>query len=899
MLSDAVFDAFSSNLVAEGQVHKDNREGNKRLYSYMQCSENRTFRDLLKNLGLRMMGEPVIEPENLERYRLLLATMVQKYQLKEPVRLDLESRLAFTEAYSGQRRGESEARRLYAKSVDLQLRSLGMKEKNEPAEATLQKGSFLPKILQAYAHDVGPDAAKDDELRRGLTKAEALHAKVLAGYDAQIKQFKEKALHLVLIDTTRRVAEGLQQASAPMREGASQVAQIVPSPVLSTFGCSHVAQATRASAQIEGASSAMAQADGVMAEVEGLSDLDASPIEKIRHFDNGIRAMQLELALTQVHLGDLDGAERRLSATEPFGAALDYNRFVSPVISYEWYVSARLALARGNKAAAKAAYDRAIDYLYLAPRSRWRLYESSTSLLAEAAVMALQDGSALEALHYSDLARQVNAGSPSLYHFLPSDELERRVAALNAEFRELREQARAEAERLNQAGDFEFVDKRLDRRLKLSIRAAESPIAPLFVGLVQILPWLESGRMNAFVRQMEVLAALWENRASARYRAAFLTEEAKRSLGTFELGGDDAWGKEALTSMFKGPASGSAKTPAEVEVAQRAIPADTTLLSLWLAPESLIVVVADRARAEGRALPLRENGLMMLAEDVDLGSEAAQKDLHSKIIQPVEALLKERVVILTDGPLRRMPLATLRSAASDAYFGDAHILRYLPSLNYLMHPPRPASRRKPRSVVLAPWDVVRGRPLEQAKVEAQAVRKRFPGKMLTSQKVTRRSVGTHLGGAPVLHFAGHAVVEQNLPDFTRMIVGDGESGAEGFFVHDIKATPLDDVRLAVLSACTTGAGPKITGQGFSSLSAAFLFSGAEAVVSSIERVDDDQTRILMGHFYEGLSRGMAKDEALREAQQRVRAMSAGQKGWSTSGWAAFALSGDPRPIFRR
>lgn len=72
--------------------------------------------------------------------------------------------------------------------------------------------------------------------------------------------------------------------------------------------------------------------------------------------------------------------------------------------------------------------------------------------------------------------------------------------------------------------------------------------------------------------------------------------------------------------------------------------------------------------------------------------------------------------------------------------------------------------------------------------------------------------------------------------------------------------------LVVLSACETGLGAWNPGDGSKSLAKAFIESGTGAVVYSLWNMNDISTQKIMGYFYQYLSKGQAKDEALRNAK---------------------------------
>jgi len=88
---------------------------------------------------------------------------------------------------------------------------------------------------------------------------------------------------------------------------------------------------------------------------------------------------------------------------------------------------------------------------------------------------------------------------------------------------------------------------------------------------------------------------------------------------------------------------------------------------------------------------------------------------------------------------------------------------------------------------------------------------------------------------------------------------------------EVSGLDLSRTELVVLSACETGLGWTMQGEGMLGLQRAFQAAGARAVVSSLWPVDDAATQALMGRFYGNLwEKKLGKLEALREAQLWMR-----------------------------
>ena len=96
--------------------------------------------------------------------------------------------------------------------------------------------------------------------------------------------------------------------------------------------------------------------------------------------------------------------------------------------------------------------------------------------------------------------------------------------------------------------------------------------------------------------------------------------------------------------------------------------------------------------------------------------------------------------------------------------------------------------------------------------------------------------------------------------------------------------------LVVLSACESGMGQNIKGEGMVGLTRGFMYAGAQRVAVSLWNVDDEETSVLMQKFYQKiLQQKLAPAADLRAAQMEMMQ----QEKWiSPYYWAAFTLQGE-------
>ena len=146
-----------------------------------------------------------------------------------------------------------------------------------------------------------------------------------------------------------------------------------------------------------------------------------------------------------------------------------------------------------------------------------------------------------------------------------------------------------------------------------------------------------------------------------------------------------------------------------------------------------------------------------------------------------------------------------------------------------------------------------------------------------------------------VHFATHGYLDTERPALSAVVlslVDEQGNPKDGFLrTHEIYNLHLP-AELVVLSACQTGLGKEIKGEGLDGLTRGFMYAGVRRVVVSLWNVNDRATAELMRRFYRGmLEEKLSPAASLRRAQAEMSRLPQWKSPYY---WAAFVMQGEWR-----
>ena len=277
---------------------------------------------------------------------------------------------------------------------------------------------------------------------------------------------------------------------------------------------------------------------------------------------------------------------------------------------------------------------------------------------------------------------------------------------------------------------------------------------------------------------------------------------------------------------------------------------------------------------------------------------------YKQFISPLAPDDVRELFIVADGPLATVPLETfLRSPSADPWGASTRFV-YGPSASVLLALARSQVGNRWEKEALAvgnPGAVAGSGELTTRATGKETALPSLPGAGAEARNVVQLLGGDVLVGSDAtlekwlsldpsryryLHFATHALLNDKHPDRTSLILAHGRLD-----LAEIRRLRLSS-ELVTLSACETGLGQRVRGEGIIGLPHAFLAAGARSVMVSLWKVEDRATAQYMADFYAKLHAGYLPEDAML-AVRRDRIKTTGP-GSHPSSWAPFILVGTSR-----
>ena len=168
----------------------------------------------------------------------------------------------------------------------------------------------------------------------------------------------------------------------------------------------------------------------------------------------------------------------------------------------------------------------------------------------------------------------------------------------------------------------------------------------------------------------------------------------------------------------------------------------------------------------------------------------------------------------------------------------------------------------------------------------------FKGKTVLKKSATKESFINNTSDANIIHYAGHATIDEVNSDFSKLILSNNDE-LPSFELSNLSL----NADLAVLTACETGKGNLKSGEGTMSFARSFKVAGCPNSVTSLWTANDACSPKFIFEFFKNLTDGQGKAKALNEARKSfLKKNTLDKRLMHPYYWSNFILIGDDEPV---
>ena len=262
------------------------------------------------------------------------------------------------------------------------------------------------------------------------------------------------------------------------------------------------------------------------------------------------------------------------------------------------------------------------------------------------------------------------------------------------------------------------------------------------------------------------------------------------------------------------------------------------------------------------------------SSDNRYGGTPIAQGMYKQLIAPLEPRLPHirRLIIIPDDELNYLPFEALQDVKGN-YLVEKFSIQYQYSTALWGTDDLKEGRKASGLLAFAPFASggftdstgVRFSALPASKEETGSLK----GNILTDSMAIKNnflSMANHYG---TIHLATHASVDNETPlrSFIAFYpAANIDADDYKLYAQEIYDMNLDSTQLIILSACETGTGKLIKGEGLMSLSRAFAYAGCPNIITSLWKAEDRTTAFITGRLHHYLEKGLPKDMALQQAK---------------------------------
>ncbi len=301
--------------------------------------------------------------------------------------------------------------------------------------------------------------------------------------------------------------------------------------------------------------------------------------------------------------------------------------------------------------------------------------------------------------------------------------------------------------------------------------------------------------------------------------------------------------------------------------------------------------------------------------------EQTAHHIYSKLMEPLSGTESKSLIVSPDGILSLLPFEALIVSPGQADFKNAQYLLHTRDVNYtyslnllyedMVNKRQEISSPKILAMAFSDHDMVGEEPKDQSSLalpeivgssfECDIIAEIFQSYdvgvykgVRATEEVFKEQAEKHHILHLAVHGSGDTENELNSSLHFRDAPNANEDGR--LLAYELYGMELNDVHLAVLSACESGVGKEIEGEGIFSIARGFAQAGCPATMMSLWNVNDMQTSEITRLFYKNLKKGMQTNLALLEAKKSFIEVAYFSRSAVPFFWAGFVHIGVSSPV---
>jgi len=368
-----------------------------------------------------------------------------------------------------------------------------------------------------------------------------------------------------------------------------------------------------------------------------------------------------------------------------------------------------------------------------------------------------------------------------------------------------------------------------------------------------------------------------------------------------KINNDPAWQQKKTTEQIP-----------TISQLQKKLSNTTALISYHLSGNELLTIFITINQLEFYKTPIDKNffsdiekfknALQNTLDEQSYNGTAASVSLYKTLISPIHNKLSRitKLIIIPDDELNFLPFEALQDDNKNFLVEKFSVL-YQYSTAFLHK--QNNTTQSPGTLAFAPFASKGYKDSAGTAFSSLPASKdeisNLNGDIYFDSSATKNNFLASSNRYNIIHLATHASVNNDDPSRSFITFYPVDKDYK-LYAREIYNMKLDSVQLIILSACETGAGQLIKGEGLMSLSRAFAYAGCPNIITSLWKAEDKTTAFLTERLHYYLEKDYSKDFALQQAKlDLLKSPDIEPRFKSPNYWAHLIFIGNYEPDHKR